>query len=189
MSAPDYARTRRPRGREAARIAATLLALAAAACASMGQLLGIQEPTFAVAPGRTSTLRLGAPSITHPRGTATVRLWTRVSNPNAFGLTLSTLDGKLALEGKELIDVRLPLGLPMPAAADTVIPLDLTFGFESLSALGEVATSLLSRDELRYELNGTLGVRAGPLGEPTFGPRTWLRGAVDVENPLGRVLR
>src|SRR5688572_27139704 len=82
-------RSRRPRGREAARIAATLLALAAAACAGLGQLLGIQEPTFAVATGRTSTLRLGAPSISHPRGSATVRLWTRVTNPNGFGLTLS----------------------------------------------------------------------------------------------------
>jgi hypothetical protein len=178
-------RTRRPRGRDAARIAATLLALAAAACASLGQLLGIQEPTFAVASGRPSTLRLGAPSISHPRGTATVQLWTRVTNPNAFGLTLSTLDGKLALEGKELVDVRLPLGLPLPAVADTVIPLELTFGFESLSALGEIASRLLTRDALTYELRGTLGVRAGPLGEPTFGPRTWLRGSVDVQNPLG----
>ena len=180
--------TRRPRGREAARIAAMLLALAAAACASLGQLLGIQEPTFQVASGRPSTLSIGAPSITHPRGTATVRLWTQVTNPNAFGLTLSTLAGKLALEGKELVDVSLPLGLPLSAAADTVIPLDLTFGFESLSALGDVATRLLTNDELRYELNGTLGVRAGPLGEPTFGPRTWLRGTVDVVNPLRRVL-
>lgn len=177
-------RPRPPRGREAARIAALLLALGAAACATLGQLLGVQEPQFAVAPGRTSTLRLGSPSITHPRGTATMRVWAQVTNPNAFGLTLSTLDGMLALEGKDLIEVSLPLGLPMLAAADTVIPLDLTFGFESLSALGKVATTVLTRDALDYELKGKLGVRAGPLGEPTFGPRTWLRGSVQVQNPL-----
>ena len=184
MEQASVGRTRRPRGREAARVAATLLALGAAACATLGQMLGIQEPTFEVAQGRTSTLRLGAPSITHPKGAAIVRLWARVQNPNAFGLTLSKLDGTLALEGKELVDVNLPLGLPLSAAADTVIPLDLTFGFESFSALGEVATSLLTRDELGYELEGTLGVRAGALGEPTFGPRTWLRGTVDLQNPL-----
>ena len=46
--------------------------------------------------------------------------------------------------------------------------------------------SLFTRSELSYELKGTLGVDAGPLGEPTFGPRTWLRGEVDVQNPLNR---
>src|ERR1044072_8367293 len=80
---------RRESGRRAT-VAALRLALGAAACASLGQLLGVQEPTFAVAAGRASTLRLGAPSITHPKGTAIMRVWTRVDNPNAFGLTLST---------------------------------------------------------------------------------------------------
>jgi hypothetical protein len=161
-----------------------VLALSVAACATLGQLLGVQEPVFQMASGRTSVLRLGAPSITHPRGTATLTVWTQVSNPNAFSLTLSTLDGKLALQGKDLVDVTLPLGLPLPAVADTIIPLDLTFGFESLSALGSLATSIVTRDAVDYELKGTLGVRAGPFGEPTFGPRTWLRGTVQVQNPL-----
>jgi hypothetical protein len=173
-------RSRRARG------VAILLTLAAAGCASVASLLGISEPRFAVASGRASTLRLGGPSIQHPRGSATVRVWTQVSNPNSFGLTLTTLDGTLAFEGEDLVDVALPIGLPMVALADTVIPLDLTFGFESFSALGNVAMSLFTRDQLSYELKGTLGVSAGPLGEPTFGPRTWLRGEVDVQNPLRR---
>jgi hypothetical protein len=165
---------------------AIVLTLAAAGCASVAGLLGISEPRFAVASGRSSTLRLGGPSIQHPRGSATVRVWTQVSNPNSFGLTLTTLDGTLAFEGEDLVDVELPIGLPMVALADTVIPLDLTFGFESFSALGNVAMTLFTRDQLSYELKGTLGVSAGPLGEPTFGPRTWLRGEVDVQNPLRR---
>jgi hypothetical protein len=162
------------------------LALAAAGCASVAGLLGIAEPRFTVAGNRESTLRLGGPSVQHPRGSAIVRVWTQVSNPNSFGMTLTTLDGTLAFEGEDLVDVALPIGLPLVALADTVIPLDLTFGFESFSALGNVAMTLFTRDRLSYELKGTLGVNAGPLGEPTFGPRTWLRGEVDVQNPLRR---
>jgi hypothetical protein len=186
MERSNRRRGKRPHGRGAAHRAALLLALAAAGCAGLSGLLGISEPRFEVASGRTSTLRLGGPSIQHPRGSATVRVWTRVANPNSFGMTLTTLEGTLAFEGQELVDVDLPLGLPLVAASDTVIPLDLTFGFESLSALGNVAMSLFTREELSYELKGTLGVDAGPLGEPTFGPRTWLRGEVDVQNPLSR---
>lgn len=185
MTSEESGRDRK-RGRAATRWTAALLVLAAAGCAGLSNLIGIQEPRFEVASGRTSTLRLSAPSVSHPKGAATVRLWAQVSNPNQFGLTLSALEGKLALEGEELIDVRLPLGLPLSALGDTIVPLDLTFGFESLNALGSVATTLLTRSELSYELRGTLGVRAGPFGEPTFGPRTWLRGALDVQNPLRR---
>lgn len=175
---------RRAIARPAAAAGAAILVLAGAACAGLGGLLGVQEPRFELAAGRESTLRIGAPSLSHPRGSATVRLWTRVTNPNSFGMTLSALDGRLALEGEDLVDVELPLGLPLLAAGDTIVPLDLTFGFESFAALGSVATSILTRSEVSYELTGTLGVDAGPLGEPTFGPRTWLRGSVRVENPL-----
>ena len=165
-------------------MAATLLALAAADCAGVANLLGISAPNFSVAEGRSSMLRLGSRSLQHPRGSATARIWAEVASPNSFGLTLTTLDGTLALEGEDLVDVELPLGLPLEAASDTVIPLDLTFGFDGFSALGSVATSLFTRDELRYELRETLAVDADPLGEPSFGLRTWLRGRVEVQNPL-----
>src|SRR5262249_55183823 len=124
----DRERIRLRRGRGAALAAVLGLVLFGAACATLSTLLGIQEPRFAVASGRTGPWSLGAPTITPPRGSATMRVWAQVTNPNAFGLTLSTLNGKLALQGGDLVDVRLPLGLPMYAAADTVIPLDLTFG-------------------------------------------------------------
>ena len=166
---------------------ALLLALSAYGCAGLANVLGVQEPRFAMAGGRESQLRVSPPSPRHPRGAATVRIWTRVENPNAFGLTLSVLQGTLALEGEELADVDLPLGLPLSAAADTVIPLEITFDFGSFSALGSVAQRLLTRGEVLYELNGTLGVDAGPLGEPRFGPRTWLRGELDVATALGGV--
>lgn len=164
---------------------AVLLALAAYGCAGLAGVLGIQEPRFTMAEGRESQLRVAPPSPRHPRGAATVRIWTHVTNPNSFGLTLSVLEGALALEGDELADVHLPLGLPLSAAADTVIPLEITFDFGSFTALGNVAQRLLTRGEVAYELNGTLGVDAGPLGRPSFGPRTWLRGELDVTTALG----
>lgn len=162
-----------------------LLALSAYGCAGLASMLGVQEPRFAMAEGRQSQLRVSPPSVSHPRGAATVRIWTRVTNPNSFGMTLAVLQGALALEGEELADVDLPLGLPLSAAADTVIPLEITFDFGSFSALGNVAQRLITRGDVAYELNGTLGVDAGPLGRPSFGPRTWLRGQLDVATALG----
>ena len=41
-----------------------------------------------------------------------------------------------------------------------------------------------TQSALDYELKGTLGINAGPLGTPTIGPRTWLRGSLTVQNPL-----
>ncbi len=161
-----------------------LLLVASFGCASLSNLLGVSEPTFAMAAGRSSELRVAPPSLEHPRGVATLRLWTRVTNPNGFGLTLSTLKGVLNLERKDLADVDLPLGLPLKAAADTIVPLDVSFDFQSFSQLGDVARRVLSSGTVAYALNGTVGVDAGPLGEPTFGPRTWLQGRVDVVGAL-----
>jgi hypothetical protein len=76
--------------------------------------------------------------------------------------------------------VDLPLGLPLLATRDTIIPLDLRFGIPSLGSLGALGQALLARRPVRYRLDGTLGVDAGRLGQPTFGPRTWLQGEVDV---------
>ena len=37
----------------------------------------------------------------------------------------------------------------------------------------------LSREPLAYHLEGTIGVDAGQLGQPTFGPMTLLRGSFE----------
>jgi hypothetical protein len=67
--------------------------------------------------GREAELRVIGPSATGPLGGAALRIWTRVQNPNAFGLTLSALQGSLFLEGKRAGDVSFPLGLPLTATA------------------------------------------------------------------------
>lgn len=163
---------------------ALITLLTATACATLSDVLGVEPPRLQHASERESTLRLRLPSIQHPSGAVTVRLWARVENPNGFGLTLSTFRGTLDLEDRQVADVDLPLGLPLQAGRDTVIPLEITFGRSAFDALGDVGRALLNRGTLTYELGGTIGVDAGPFGEPRFGPRSWLRGELDVETGL-----
>ena len=155
---------------------ATLLA----GCAGLGLGDVVQAPRFTVAEGRTAELRLVAPSSQNPMGGAGIRLWARVENPNAFGVALAALQGSLALEGTPAANVDFPLGVPLIARADTVIPLDITVRFSDLPGLADVAARLLTRSAINYQLDGTVTVDAGALGQPKFGPSTLLRGDLVV---------
>jgi hypothetical protein len=161
-------------------LGAILVVSATGACASLQSLLEVAAPRFELVEDRESVLTLDPVSILTESPFVNFRLWTRVTNPNSFGLTISTLEGEVFLEGREMAEIDLPLGLPLVASRDTIIPLDLRFGIPSLSSLGALGQALLARRPVRYRLDGRLGVDAGPLGEPTFGPRTWLQGEVDV---------
>lgn len=141
-------------------------------CASLEGLKAfIQPPRFSQADGRQSEIRLTGPG-------AAVRLWTRVNNPNAFGLTLGTLRGTLHLEGARAATVDFPLGLPLQAGGDAEVPLDIIVNFQDLPGLGQAISRAISRQPLQYELEGTIGVSAGALGQPVFGPMTLLRGEI-----------
>ncbi len=161
---------------------ATVLALAGAlllgACASLRNAL--EPPRITQAQGRQPELRLIGPSAGRPIGGAAIRLWARVQNPNPFGLDLSTVAGTLFLEGTRAAGVELPLGLPLRASADTVIPMDLTVNFSDLPGLADVARKALTANALGYRLDGTIGVSAGVLGTYSFGPSTLLQGDVQV---------
>jgi len=158
-------------------IVTSLLALALGGCAALEGLRGlVQAPRFEQAPGREAEIRLMGPAVSQPLGGAGVRLWTRVTNPNAFGLTLGTLRGTLHIEGARAADVDFPLGLPLRAAEETVIPIDLSISFSDLPGLADVVRRAVNRQPLAYHLEGTIGVDAGQLGQPTFGPMTLLRG-------------
>ena len=161
---------------------AGLLAAGAAlsACAALGLGDVLQAPRFSVAQGRTAELRLVGPSTQSPLGGAGVRLWAHVENPNPFGLALSALEGTLALEGTHAANVNFPLGVPLLASQDTVIPLDITIRFSDLPSLSDVAARLLTRSSVNYQLDGTVTVDAGVLGQPKFGPSTLLRGDLVV---------
>lgn len=105
-----------------------------------------------------------------------VRLWARVSNPNPFGLTLGTLKGTLFLEGTRGATADFPLGLPLQAGQTSEVPLDLSISLSDLPGLAGVVRQATEEQPIAYRLEGTVGVDAGRLGQPTFGPMTLLTG-------------
>lgn len=156
-----------------------LAALAAlGACAALQDI--VQPPIFEMAGSRDSEVRLLGPSMNRPLGGAQIRVWARVENPNAVGFTLTRLAGNVLLDDQRAATVDLPLGLPLAASADTVIPLDVAISFADLPDLADRISSAISGGSMRYSLRGTLSVDAGPLGQPSFGPSTWLSGDVRV---------
>jgi hypothetical protein len=144
------------------------------ACASMNSLgaLGalIQPPRFEQVPDHPAEIRLQGMT------GAAVRLWTKVSNPNPFGLRLDRLKGTLYLEDSRAADADFPLGLSLAAGGDSLIPIDISISFADLPGLSGVARRVLARQAVPYRLDGTIGVDAGRLGRPVFGPMTLLRG-------------
>jgi hypothetical protein len=169
------------------RLAAVIVSAGAAGCATLGGLAAlVQPPRFATVPDRPAELRLLGSGSGLPLGGAGVRLWARVENPNPFGLTLSTLTGSLHLESSRSGDwpraaiLDLPLGLPLAARQQTEIPIDLTVSFSDLPELADIARRAISGSTVPYRLDGTIGVDAGSLGRPTFGPLTLLTGEMRV---------
>lgn len=159
-------------------VVAAVACTALAACASLGGL--IAPPTFDRVPDRDSELRLLGPSTSRPLGGAGIRVWARVANPNAFGLTLARLAGNLLLEGQQAATFDLPLGLPLIAQGDTIIPLDLNVSFADVPGLANALRNAVTGNAIEYRLVGNLAVDAGALGQPSFGPTTLLTGDLRV---------
>ena len=162
--------------------AAALLFLAILhGCATLGSLGAvIQPPSFQVDQTQQAQLRLLGPGPGRPLGGAAVRLYARVRNPNPLGLTLSTVAGGLLLEGQQAAQVNFPLGVPLTAGQETVVPLDIGISFSEIPALAGVLTRAVTGSPIRYRLDGTVGINAGLLGQPTFGPMTLLQGDLRV---------
>jgi LEA14-like dessication related protein len=148
-----------------------LSSLSVVGCAELRQLSAlVQAPHFEQDDQQRSEIRLNGTS------GAAVRIWTRVSNPNAFGLTLGTLRGTLHLEGSRAATVDFPFGLPLPARGEEVVPIDISVNFRDIPGLGNAITRAITRQPIAFELEGTIGVSAGGFGEQTLGPMTFLRG-------------
>jgi hypothetical protein len=158
----------------------SMMALALSGCAGMGLESVLQAPTFRVDGSQQAQLRLLGPSAGNPLGGAAVRLYARVGNPNPVGLTLTRLVGQLQLQGSNAARVDFPLGVPLQAGGETVVPIDIAINFNDLPGLAGVARNALSGQPISYSLNGTVGVDAGLLGQPTFGPLNLLEGNLRV---------
>lgn len=151
------------------------------ACASLGPLAQIvQPPRFRQADGQPAEIRLIAPSLRNPTGGAGVRVWLEVTNPNAFGFTLSTVNATLALQGTRAATGDFPLGLPLRAGQSSVVPLDLSINFADVPNLASSVRKLATGGGIDYQLDGTVGVEAGRLGTPTFGPMRLTSGELRV---------
>lgn len=158
-----------------------MLAAGSSGCAAAleGLRTLIQPPQFSEADGQRAEIRLLGPGQgAGPLGGAAIRLYTRVRNPNPFGLTLSTLSGSLFLEGGRAAEADFPLGLPLAAGGDEVIPLDLRVSFADIPGLADAIRRAVSGQALDYRLDGTVGVDAGQLGTPSFGPMTLIAGEI-----------
>jgi hypothetical protein len=180
----SWARRHRDGGLKTSRMRAGLaivLLACATACAALDQLRAlVQPPRFEEAEGQRAEIRLVGPGPGRPLGGAAVRIWTKVTNPNSFGVTLGTLSGTLFLEGNRAATADFPLGLPLTAGQDNVIPIDLTVSFSDLPALADTLRRAARDETIPYALDGTIGVDAGRLGQPVFGPMTLLRGDLRV---------
>ena len=160
-------------------------ALLLPSCASLeGLRTLVQPPTFRQT-DQPADVRLAGPSTDRPFGGATVRLWTEVTNPNPFGFTLGTLDGTLFLEGSRAAAAAFPLGLPLGAQQRSVIPIELSISFSDLPGLADVVRRAARRETVEYRLDGTIGVDAGRLGQPVFGPMTLMRGDLAERRQVG----
>src|SRR4029450_1924519 len=149
------------------RLIGFVLVVATAGCATLGPLAQIvQPPRFRQADNQPAQIRLIAPSLRNPTGGAGVRIWLEVTNPNSFGFTLSTVNATLALQGTRAANGDFPLGLPLRAGEQSVVPLDLTVNFADVPGLASVARQAATGGPIDYRPEGTVGVGGGCRGGP-----------------------
>jgi hypothetical protein len=158
---------------------ALALSTGLSACASLEGLRAfVQPPQFSQAPDQQSEIRLLPVQAGRPAGGATVRIWTTVTNPNPFGFTLSTVDATLFLEDTQAAQTSFPLGLPLQARGTETIPLDISISFADIPRLAGALRQAARGQAVNYRLEGTVGIDAGRIGQPTFGPMTLLTGTL-----------
>jgi hypothetical protein len=151
-----------------------------AGCGALQNIASIIQPPKFEQDDRPAELRFLTPSVSNPAGGAGVTIWMRVTNPNPFGFTLSTLDTTLMLEGSRAATGDFPLGLPLTAGQTSVVPIDLSISFADVPGLAGALRQAATGSAIDYQLDGTVGVDAGRFGQPTFGPMMLASGEIGV---------
>jgi hypothetical protein len=163
-----------------------LAALPTAACGALGPLAQIVQPPRFEDAGQPAEIRLMPPTFGEPSRGAAVRLWVKVTNLNAFSFTLSTLAATLTLEGSRAATGDFPLGLPLGAGQESIVPLDLSISLADIPGLSGALRQAMTGAPIGYQLDGTVGVDAGRFGQPTFGPMLLARGELRTVRQAGQ---
>ena len=151
-----------------------------AGCGALQNIASIIQPPRFEQDDQPAEIRFLTPSLADPAGGAGVTLWMRVTNPNPFGFTLSTIDTTLMLEGSRAAAGNFPLGLPLTAGQTTTVPIDLSISFADVPGLANALRQAATGAAMAYQLDGTVGVDAGRFGQPTFGPMMLASGEIGV---------
>jgi LEA14-like dessication related protein len=136
------------------RTAAALVLLLGAACASLGDLArsAVKEPKLSFRSASLEALDMEG---------ATVAFTWDLENPNAFGLDLARVGWLVDVEGTRIAAGDLPGGLRIPANGTGPVTFPVRVRFRDVPGIASLLSS--GKDELRYRLGGTLGIRT-PFG-------------------------
>jgi Late embryogenesis abundant protein len=136
----------------------------------------VEPPRFRLADDCPNAIRFTEPSLTTPHGGGDLKLWIRVTNPNAFGIELERLETRLFLEGRRANYRKFPLGLRLEANQGTVMSIDLSFSFADLMLNPRAVGGTV-----RYRVQGVVWIDAGKFGRPMFGPMGIVFGELPVK--------
>lgn len=149
---------------------ACAIAFVLAACAP--RQAALQVPTYQVEGIRFARLDLVGQSLS-PQAVLNINL--SVHNPNAIGLRMANIGGRLYLDGQDVGGVDLPdVDLPANGDARQLAIVTVPINLNNLAEFSKVALG----SAVALRVDGRFTVNAGVFGRPTFGPFTLFQGEI-----------
>ena len=94
----------------------------------------------------------------------TIALQYRLDNPNDFAVDLRALDYRLEVEGQQVAEGKLPVGIELPARGATPVSLPVRLRWRDIPNFLEL---LVTRTEVAYRVAGNAGIGSA-LGTVTL---------------------